>query len=128
LCICYQEEGKEESVEIGVAKERVEEREGQDTSEEEVKFNNTSQGRVSISISPTTSGQSRGHNTRLSIENQDKKLRFPMFHGIGRDDVEQHWFMCEAIWYLKRVMEEESKITQLETTFIDQDLMWYMKY
>jgi hypothetical protein len=41
-------------------------------SEEEVKVNNTSQGRVlvSVSISPTTSSQSGGHNTRLSMENK----------------------------------------------------------
>jgi hypothetical protein len=122
LHICNQEERNEESVEIGVEEERVEERRREDTSEEEVKVNNTSQGRVSVSvsISPTTSGQSGGHNTRLSMENQDTTLRLPMFHGMGRDDAEQHWFTCEAIWSVKRITDEASKIVQLETTFRDK--------
>jgi hypothetical protein len=46
---------------------------------------------------------------------------------MRRDDAEQHWFMCEAIWSVKRVTYEASIITQLENTFIDRDLTWYMK-
>jgi hypothetical protein len=60
--------------------------------------------------------------------NQDSTLRLPMFHGMGRDDAEQHWFTCEAIWSVKRIMDEASKIAQLETTFRDRALTWYMKY
>jgi hypothetical protein len=62
------------------------------------------------------------------MANQDSTLRLPTFHGMGRDDVEQHWFMCEAIWSVKRVTDEASKIAQLETTFRDRALTWYMKY
>jgi hypothetical protein len=43
-------------------------------SEEEDEVNNTLWGRVSVPISPTTSSQSRGHNTRLRMENQDTTL------------------------------------------------------
>jgi hypothetical protein len=50
LQICNQEKRKIDSVEI-----KVEERRREDTSEEEDEFSNTLQGRVSISISPTTS-------------------------------------------------------------------------
>jgi hypothetical protein len=60
--------------------------------------------------------------------NQDLTLRLPTFHGMGRDDAKQNWFTCEAIWSVKRVMDEASKIAQLETTFRDRALMWYMKY
>jgi hypothetical protein len=60
--------------------------------------------------------------------NQDSTLRLPTFHGMGRDDAEQHWFTCEAIWSVKRVTDEASKIAQLETTFRDRALTWYMKY
>jgi hypothetical protein len=51
-----------------------------------------------------------------------------MFHGTSRDDAEQHWFTCEAIWSMKRITDKATKITQLETTFRDRALMWYMKY
>jgi hypothetical protein len=60
--------------------------------------------------------------------NQDSTLRLPMFHEMGKDDVEQHWFMCEAIWSVKRITDEATKIVQLETTFRDKALTWYMKY
>jgi hypothetical protein len=45
------------------------------------------------------------------MENQNTTPRLPMFHGMGRDNVEQNWFTCEAIWFVKRVTDEESKIT-----------------
>jgi hypothetical protein len=41
-----------------------------------------------------------------------------VFHGTGRDDAKQHWLTCEAIWSVKKITNEVSKI----------DLMWYMKY
>jgi hypothetical protein len=64
----------------------------------------------------------------LRMENQDTTLRLHVFHGMGKDDVEKHWFTCEAIWSVKRITDEASKIVQLETTFRDRALMWYMKY
>ena len=62
------------------------------------------------------------------MENQDNTLRFPMFHGMCKDDAEQHWFTCESIWSIKRIAYEATKIMHLETTFRDRDLTWYMKY
>jgi hypothetical protein len=47
---------------------------------------------------------------------------------MGKDDVKQHWFTCEAIWSVKRITDEATKIMQLETTFRDRALTWYMKY
>jgi hypothetical protein len=47
---------------------------------------------------------------------------------MGRDDVEQHCFMCEAIWYVKGFIDVASKIMQQETTSKDRTLTWYMKY
>jgi len=52
----------------------------------------------------------------------------PAFHTMGKDDVEQHWFMCEAIWSVKRIVNEATKIVKLETTFKDRALKWYKKY
>jgi hypothetical protein len=47
---------------------------------------------------------------------------------MGKDDAEQHWFTCEAIWFVKRITDEATKIVQLETMFRDRALTWYMKY
>ena len=60
--------------------------------------------------------------------NQDSTLQFSVFHGMGKDDVEKHCFTCEAIWSMKRVVDDETYIAQLETTFRDRALTWYMKY
>jgi hypothetical protein len=60
--------------------------------------------------------------------NEDSTLRLPAFHGMERDDVEQDWFTCEDIWFVKRFMDGESNISQLETTFRNIALKWYMKY
>jgi hypothetical protein len=95
--------------------------------EEKLEVNNTSQGGTSVSTT-TSSSQSRRQGVRTSMVNQDSTLRLPTFHGMGRDDAEQHWFTCEAIWSVKRVTDEASKIVQLETTFRDKALTWYMKY
>jgi hypothetical protein len=55
----------------------------------------------------------------LRMRNQYTKLRIHVFHGMGKDDVEKHWFTCEAIWSVKRITDEASKIVKLENTFRD---------
>jgi hypothetical protein len=80
-------------------------------SEEEVKVSNTSQGRASITVSLTTSSQLGGHNARLKMVNQDTTPRLPVFHETSKDDAQQHWFTCEAIWSVKWITNEASKIT-----------------
>jgi hypothetical protein len=62
------------------------------------------------------------------MTNQDTKPRLPMFHGMGNDDAKKHWFMCEDICSMKRIMDRALKISQVHTTFKDIALMWYMKY
>jgi hypothetical protein len=63
------------------------------------------------------------------MANKDSTLRLPVFHiRTSKDDAEQHCFTCESIWYMKRIIDETTNIMQLETTFRDRALMWYMKY
>jgi hypothetical protein len=45
-----------------------------------------------------------------------------VFHGIGKDDVEQHWFMCEAIWSVKRIIDEATKVVQARNHVQGQSL------
>jgi hypothetical protein len=58
----------------------------------------------------------------------DPTLRMLVFHGAGTKDLEQHLFVCEAIWIVKKVQDDDMKIVQLVTTFRDHVLLWYMKY
>ena len=97
-------------------------------SEEEDKVIATSPRRVSVLRSLTLSIWLGGHGSRLNMETRDNTLRFPVFHGTGRDDAKKHWFTCEAIWSMKRIADEASKIAQSETTFRDKALRWYMNY
>jgi hypothetical protein len=116
LHICNQEERTIDSEIIGVG-ERVEGYLGEVMSEEEGEVSATSPRRVSVLRIPTHNNHIRGNSSILRMANHDSTLRFPMFHGTYRDDVEQHWFMCEVIWYMKRITDEASDIAQLETTF-----------
>jgi hypothetical protein len=127
LRICNQEERKTYSEAFGVG-ERGEEDRREETSEEEGKVNATLPRRVSIVRSLTTNSQVKGFCLRVTMVNQDSTLRLPVFHGMGKDDAEQHWFMCEAIWFVKRIIDEARKFVQLETMFRDRALTWYMKY
>jgi hypothetical protein len=36
--------------------------------------------------------------------------------------------MSESIWFWKRIIDEASNIAQLETTFRDRAMTWYIKY
>jgi hypothetical protein len=65
---------------------------------------------------------------RVRMVNQDNTLRLPVFHIMIKDDAEHHWFTYEAIWSVKRIANEATTITQLETIFRDRSLTWYMKY
>ena len=46
------------------------------------------------------------------------EMRLPIFRGDGSKDPDQHWFLCEAVWNIKR--------THFSTTLRDHSLIWYM--
>ena len=37
------------------------------------------------------------------------KMKLPMFHGNGTDDLEQYWFLCEAIWTTRKTIDDDAK-------------------
>jgi hypothetical protein len=39
------------------------------------------------------------------------EMRLPIFMGDGSEDPDQHWFLCEAVWNIKNVTDEDVKIT-----------------
>ena len=54
-------------------------------------------------------------------------MRLPIFRGDGFEDLDQHWFLCEAIWNIKNVIDDTVKRTQFNTTLKYRTLIWYMK-
>jgi hypothetical protein len=36
------------------------------------------------------------------------EMRLPIFRGDGYEDLDQHWFLCEAVWNIKNVKEPSS--------------------
>jgi hypothetical protein len=56
------------------------------------------------------------------------EMRLPKFKGDGSEDPEKHWFLCEAIWSIKNVIDEVVKWAQFITALRDRALSWYMKF
>ncbi len=71
----------------------------------------------------TAPNQNPPHRNRMG---DDMKLL--TFKGIGGEDPEQHWFLCEAIWTIKQIQDDNVKLVQLATTLRERALTWYMKY
>lgn len=55
-------------------------------------------------------------------------LRMPVFNGNRSQDPEQHMFVCETIWIVKQIQDQDAQIVQLATMFRDRALVWYMKF
>ena len=56
----------------------------------------------------------------------DIKLR--VFKGTGSEDPEKFWFLCEAVWTAKNIMDQNTRTAQLVTYFRDRYLTWFMKF
>ena len=42
-------------------------------------------------------------------------IKFPIFNGNGLKDLEQHWFLCEVVWTVRQIQDENIKKTQMIT-------------
>jgi hypothetical protein len=47
--------------------------------------------------------------------------RYPKFWGEGDKDVEQHWFICEAIWRSRGTLDA-NKLVEFHTTLRGRSL------
>jgi hypothetical protein len=56
------------------------------------------------------------------------EMRLPIFRGYGFEDPDQHWFLCEAMWSIKNVSDEEVKRDKFSTTLRDCALRWHMNF
>ena len=55
-------------------------------------------------------------------------IKLPIFKGTGSEDPEQFWFLCEAVWNAKKIIDPEVRAAQLITSFRDRALTWFMKF
>ena len=52
---------------------------------------------------------------------------YPEFSGRGNDDVEQHWYLCEAIWRARQT-PDAGKLIEFQTTLRERALRWFIKW
>ena len=53
--------------------------------------------------------------------------RYPEFSGRGNDDVEQHWYLCEAIWRARQT-PDAGKLIEFQTMLRERALRWFIKW
>ena len=69
-----------------------------------------------------------------SLDNPDAKsmdgvdIRLPTFNGNGAEDLEQHWFLCEAVWMVLLVHSVDIKKEKMIMTLRGCALDWFMKF
>jgi hypothetical protein len=88
--------------------------------------NQSSQSYQSTQSTVTSSSiHTQSRNLGRSMEDE---MRLPIFRAYGSEDSDQHWFLCEVVWSIKQVNDEEVKRDQFSTTMRDHTLSWYMKF
>ena len=55
-------------------------------------------------------------------------VKLTLFHWNKTENPEKYWFLCEAVWTVKQVFDEDIRKDQLEITFQGCALYWYMKF
>ena len=53
--------------------------------------------------------------------------QYPEFFGRGNDDVEQHWYLYEAIWRAQQT-PDVGKLIEFQTTLRERALRWFIKW
>ena len=54
-------------------------------------------------------------------------IKLPVFKGTRSEDLTQFWFLCEAVWTTKHIMDQDIRRAQLVTSFRDRASTWFMK-
>ena len=55
-------------------------------------------------------------------------MKIPLFHGNGTDDPKQYWLLCEEVWTIRKIADDDVKKGQLATTLWGRALDWCMKF
>ena len=56
------------------------------------------------------------------------EMKLRIFNGNGTDDLEQYWFLCEAISTTRLTIDDDVKKIQLATTPRGHALEWFMRF
>ena len=56
------------------------------------------------------------------------EMKLEIFNGNGADDLEQYWFLCEAIQTTRKTTDDDVKKRQLATTLRGRTLEWFMRF
>ena len=94
-------------------------------------FENPSQSESNPSPSIPVAGQSTPVSSpppRFTMAQMIGDIKLPVFKGTGSEDPEQFWFLCEAVWTTKNIMDQDIRRAQLVTSFRDWALTWFMKF
>ena len=44
------------------------------------------------------------------------EVKLPLFHGNMTKDLEQYWFLCEVVWTVRQITDDEVNKGQLAIT------------
>jgi hypothetical protein len=67
-----------------------------------------------------------GSSSTFRMAGHDPTIRLPEFKGEASEDPEKHLFICEKIWEVKHITDEDTKLVQLAIMLRDCALDWYM--
>ena len=77
-------------------------------------------------------GSSSSQNFVLNVPLVNKvdgtEIKLPIFNRNGLEDPKQHWFICEFLWILRQIQDENVKKAHMITTLRGHALEWYMKF
>jgi hypothetical protein len=88
----------------------------------------STQGTITSGASSRSISQvsSRGSSSTFMMAGHDPTIRLLEVKGEALEDPEKHMFIYEKIWEEKQIMNEDTKLAQLEITLRDRTLDWYM--
>ena len=75
-----------------------------------ITLENPSQSESDPSSSIHVAGQSTPVSfppPRSTMAHMGDDIKLPVFKGTGSEDPEQFWFLCEAVWTAKNIMDED---------------------
>ena len=55
-------------------------------------------------------------------------MKFPVFKGLGNEDLDHFWFVIRAIWEEQGVTDDNIKKATLVSALQDRALTWYIKH
>ena len=55
-------------------------------------------------------------------------IKFPVFKGVGNEDLNRFWFVIKVVWEARGVTNENINKAMMVSALQDHALMWYIKH